>query len=266
MSVSPALVLYVMDILPPRFWETINNEYIYIKILNEMRKFFSFFITVPLLLISQDGICQPEVVDLGLSVKWASCNLGATAPEEYGDYFAWGEVETYYVSDNVQDDSCNGWKSDKSTGYGWTSYKWSDDSGTTFTKYNTDLCYGDVDNNTVLDPEDDAASVSLGGSWRMPTDAEWSELRGRCTWRWTTRDGKEGYMVTGPNGNGIFLPAAGYQYNTRLCDTGINGEYWSSTLRTDRNGFAWGVCFDSDNILKSGYNRYIGFPIRAVTK
>ena len=131
---------------------------------------------------------EHEYVDLGLSVKWATCNMGASSPEEYGDYYAWGETET------------------KST-YDWNTYKWCKGSENTLTKYCTDSDYGTVDNKTVLDPEDDVAHVKWGGNWRMPTDAEIEELRENCIWKWTTQNGKNGYKVTSKkNGNSIFLP------------------------------------------------------------
>ncbi|MDY4512770.1 MAG: hypothetical protein SPE10_04900, partial [Paludibacteraceae bacterium] len=111
-----------------------------------------------------------EYVDLGLSVKWATCNVGASKPEEYGNYYAWGETTT------------------KST-YNWSTYKWCNGSKTTLTKYNTSSSYGTVDNKTVLELADDAARANWGGAWRMPTDAEWTELRENCTWTWITKNG-----------------------------------------------------------------------------
>ena len=167
-----------------------------------------------------------QYVDLGLpsGLKWATCNVGATAPEEYGDYFAWGETEPYYSSQDPLT-----WKAGKSAGYVWESYQWCNGSGTTLTKYVTGSSYGTVDNKTVLDPEDDAARANLGGSWRMPTYENWTELRTECTWTWTAQNGVNGRLVTGPNGNSIFLPAAGCRYNTNL-STGSLGNYWSSSI------------------------------------
>ena len=99
----------------------------------------------------------------------------------------------------------------------WTAYKWYNGSSSSFTKYNTKSIWGKVDNKTVLDPKDDVAHVKLGGSWRMPTDAEWMELKNNCTWTWTTQNGINGYKVTSnKNGASIFLPAAGYRYDTFL--------------------------------------------------
>ena len=133
-----------------------------------------------------------EYVDLGLpsGLKWATCNVGATAPEEYGDYFAWGETET------------------KAT-YDLSNYKWCNGTYESMTKYCTNSEYGIVDNKTTLELSDDAARVNWGGSWRMPTKAEQDELRNtdNCTWEWTTQNGVNGYKVTSKkNGNSIFLP------------------------------------------------------------
>lgn len=207
-----------------------------------------------------------QAVDLGLTsgLKWATCNVGASAPEEYGDYFAWGETEPYYEDGYAQSGSPV-WKSGK-TGYNWASYKWCNGSYSTQTKYCTNSSYGTVDNNTELDPEDDAAAVNWGGSWRMPTDAEWTELRTGCTWTWTTQDGVNGRLVTGPNGNSIFLPAAGYRYNAYLNNAGSYGFYWSSSLSTGRPGLAYGVDFDSGNVNRSSSGRYDGFSVRPVSE
>ncbi|MBR3076094.1 MAG: hypothetical protein IKH11_10140, partial [Bacteroidales bacterium] len=113
--------------------------------------------------------------------------------------------------------------------YDWSTYKWCNGSFITQTKYNTNSSYGTVDNKTVLDPEDDAAHVNWGGSWRMPTAEESDELITKCTWTWTTQNGVNGRLVTGPNGKSIFLPAAGLRYDTYLGSAGSNGYYWSSS-------------------------------------
>ena len=187
-----------------------------------------------------------EYVDLGLSVKWATCNVGANKPEEYGDYFAWGETEP------------------KST-YSWSTYKWCNGSYDTQTKYCTNSSYGTVDNRTVLDKEDDAASVNWGGSWRMPTKAEQDELRQQCTWTWTTQNGVNGYKVTSKsNGNSIFLPAAGYRDDSSLNYAGSGGYYWSGSLYTDYPTSAYVLYFGSDYVGWYGYNRYYGLSVRPV--
>jgi len=209
----------------------------------------------------------PEAVDLGLpsGLKWASFNLGATKPEEYGDYFAWGETEPYYVMKNPLI-----WENGKSSGYSWSTYKWCmNGSSSQLTKYcnNTPSGYnGFTDNKTVLDPEDDAAAVALGGSWRMATYSEWDELKTKCTWTWTTQNGVNGRLVTGPNGNSIFLPAAGYRRGTDLRNVGSYGDYWSSSLYAGSPGTACDVYFDSDNVNWYNYNRYNGFSVRPVSE
>ena len=188
-----------------------------------------------------------EWVDLGLpsGLKWATCNVGANNPEEYGDYFAWGEVKpTDY--------------------YDWSTYKWCNGSYDTQTKYCTDSSYGTVDNKTVLDKEDDAAAVNWGGKWRMPTKAEQDELRQQCTWTWTSKSGVNGYQVTGPNGKSIFLPAAGYRNVSSLNNVGSYGYYWSSSLFTGNPDDACGLDFYSDGVGWDNNGRYYGQSVRPV--
>lgn len=194
-----------------------------------------------------------EYVDLGLSVKWATCNVGASKPKEYGEYFAWGETET-------------------KTSYDWASYKWCNGSSVTLIKYNTTSSYGSVDNKTTLDLEDDVAHVMWGGSWRMPTIAELQELHNNCTWTWYSSDNTEfggiaGYKVTGYSGRSIFLPAAGYFDGTNLNEVGYRGLYWSSSLM-DSPGIAWNINFRSYHV-STGYAfaedcRNYGFTVRPV--
>ena len=173
-----------------------------------------------------------EYVDLGLSVKWATCNVGASTPEGYGYYFAWGETQT------------------KST-YNESTYKWCNGNGSydTLTKYNTNSSYGTVDNKTTLDLSDDAARANWGGSWRMPTSAEQDELRSNCTWTWTSQNGVNGYKVTSKsNGNSIFLPAAGYRNGSSLNHAGSYGNYWSSSLCTGSPIQAYDLYFNSSYV------------------
>ena len=186
-----------------------------------------------------------EYVDLGLSVKWATCNVGATKPEEYGDYFAWGETEPKDY-------------------YDWSTYKWCNGSYDTQTKYCTNSSYGTVDNKTVLDKEDDAAAVNWGGNWRMPTDAEMTELRNNCTWTWTTQNGVKGYQVTGPNGNSIFLPAAGCRRGSSLDDAGSYGVFWSSSLLSGNPHIACALYFNSDSVNWYRNGRRYGPSVRPV--
>jgi hypothetical protein len=190
-----------------------------------------------------------EYVDLGLpsGLKWATCNVGADSPEEYGDYFAWGEVEP------------------KPT-YDWSTYKYGTDWNQ-LTKYCYDRDYGKdgfTDTKTVLDPGDDAATMNWGGTWRMPTIAEQQELIDNCKWNWTTQNGVSGYKVTGPNGNSIFLPAAGYMYEGTLCRDGSRGHYWSSSLYTDGPDRACYVYCYSDYVVWYGSHRDVGRSVRHV--
>ena len=191
-----------------------------------------------------------EYVDLGLpsGTLWATCNVGASSPEEYGDYFAWGETET------------------KST-YNWSSYKWC--SGTTcnssnknLTKYCAEDGYGTVDNVTVLKKEDDVANVVWGGNWRMPTDTEFQELIDNCTWNKVTVTGASkllGYTVTGNNGNSIYLPAAGNEE-----DAGEYGYYWSASLRSNGHSTNANTLEFGDKVEVTGDIRYHGQSIRPV--
>ena len=209
----------------------------------------------------------PEAVDLGLpsGLKWATCNVGANAPEEYGDYFAWGDTEPYYTEGHSQDSPCSDWKDGKSSGYFWPSHQWYNGDYDILTKYNYSSSYGTIDNKTILDPEDDAAYVNWGGSWRMPTDEEWSELIQECTWTWTTQNGVDGRLVTGPNGNSIFLPAAGFRYDTELYLTGNGGVYWSSSLSTNYPSNALYVELDSEVVYMDYFYRCLGQSVRPVS-
>ena len=206
--------------------------------------------------------CPDGAVDLGLSVYWSTCNLSESglvnSPEVYGDYFAWGETSSKL---NVP--------------YEWSSYKWCNGSSTSLTKYSTSSSYGTVDNKTTLYPEDDVAHVILGGSWRMPTDAEWTELREKCSWTWTSNyngTGVAGKIVTsnveGYKDKSIFLPAAGRRYGTFLGGAGSEGYYWSSSLHTSCPYYAWSVYFDFYFHYVSGYDseRFYGISVRPVSE
>ena len=165
-----------------------------------------------------------EWVDLGLpsGTKWATCNVGASSPREYGSYFAWGETKpkSSYTDDNY-------------------------------------MYFSDPN---VLPASADAATANWGAGWRMPTREEMQELRDKCTWTWMSK----GYKVTGPNGNGIFLPAAGYRNVSELYDVGSYGGYWSSSLLSDGTGGAWLLYFNSDKYRVSYSDRGFGLTVRAV--
>lgn len=176
-----------------------------------------------------------EAIDLGLTVKWASFNVGATKPEEFGDYFAWGEVEPKTV-------------------YNWSTYKWCKKMNYDLTKYNKDRWYGTVDNKTTLDLEDDAAHVNWGGSWRMPTRTNIQELIDNCTAIWTTENGVYGHRFTskkeGYTDKSIFIPAAGHRSgsDSSLHGAGSLGYYWSSSLKTDYPNSAHSLFFESREV------------------
>ena len=213
----------------------------------------------------------PEAVDLGLlsGTKWASFNLGASAPEEYGDYYAWGETEPYYSSLDPLT-----WKEGKEVdGYYWSTYKWCKGTNSTMTKYCSDSAYGDngfTDTRTVLDLEDDAAHANLGGKWRMPTYADWTELIDKCTRTWTQQNGVDGYLLTSSNGKSIFLPAAGARKYLRSENVDRKGYYWSSSLFTDYPNYpdlARSFGFDSINFACGDvFERYRGQSVRPVTE
>ena len=200
-----------------------------------------------------------EAVDLGFEMTrgdgtkyklyWAKSNLSEDGlcanPEDYGDYYAWGETET-------------------KSNYSWSTYKFGTSSSGPFSKYNS------TDNNTVLETGpngDDVASKKLGGKGRMPTDEEWTELRTKYTRTWKTNyngTGINGRLVEAPNGNSIFLPAAGERDGTNLSYAGSHGYYWSSSLYTDPPGNAWYINFNSDNVIRYSSSRYNGFSVRPV--
>ena len=178
-------------------------------------------------------------------VFWAYSNLGATKPEDGGDYYAWGETET-------------------KNNYNWDTYKWGN-SRETLTKYNVKKENGVVDNITILEPGDDAAHVVLKGNWRIPTKEEWEQLLKECEWTWTTRNDVKGYEVKSKTtNNSIFLPAAGYMCFLGQLDYGTYGTYWSSSLDTIRPAYAWYLCMYVDNKWVTYNPRTDGRTIRAV--
>ena len=196
------------------------------------------------------GTLPEYAVDLGLpsGTLWADRNVGADAPEAYGDFFAWGETEA------------------KET-YAWNTYSLCEGSNRTMTKYCSQSTYGTVDDKTTLDLEDDAAYVNMGEDWRMPTAAEQQELMTKCTREWTTQNGVNGYKLTGPNNNSIFLPAAGYHTNKLYLNAGNVGYYWSSTLFPNYSYSANVLYFGSDSYnLDNRNNRCIGYSVRAVVR
>ena len=192
-----------------------------------------------------------EYVDLGLpsGTLWATCNVGANKPEEYGDYFAWGETAPKEI-------------------YTWGTYKWCNGTLFSMTKYcrESENGYeGFTDGKGELDLEDDAAYVNWGSSWRMPTMEQEKELVYECTWEWTTHNGVNGRLVTGPNGKTIFLPAAGVRFGSSLNGDGTLARYLSSNLHDEFSFHAYHLYFNSGSIQWDGYDyRYDGYTVRAV--
>lgn len=192
-------------------------------------------------------------VDMGTSVNWAAFNVGATRPEEYGDYFAWGETQ---AKDNYSLSTykwCNSGDSHKLTKYCPTSYPsyWDGD--------------GEPDDKTILDFEDDAARVNWGGTWRLPTDAEWKELKNYCLWERTRYEGIIGFMVYGIGGGGmIFLPSADAVNNPDSHFIIGYSNYWSSSLYTDDPARAMQF-FGVDALYVRDGARYSGRSVRPVT-
>ena len=170
-----------------------------------------------------------EWVDLGLSVKWATCNVGASVPGAYGNYYVWGETKTKssYDSDNCA-----------SYGKSW----------------------GDIGGNSSRD----AARANWGGNWRLPTKSELEELKNNCTWTWTTQNGHNGYKVTGPSGQSIFLPAAGSRLGDTLYSEGGYGNYWGSPPNESDDYGTYTLCFDEGYQDVYWYDRGFGLSVRPV--
>ncbi len=212
------------------------------------------FRATPSVEIERECLCpdghHPHMIDLGLpsGTKWACCNVGASSPEEYGGYYAWGETE-------------------EKSYYDWSTYKYCKGTWDTKTKYCTDSSYGSVDNKTVLDPADDVAHVKWGGSWRMPTTKEIAELLNNCSWTWTIQNGVNGYLVTSKsNGNSIFLPEAGYRWNEGVDGSGSYGHFWSASLHGGISNGAYGLYFYTGYRRQYFNGRDCGLSVRPVTK
>ena len=210
-------------------------------------------------------------IDLGLSVNWATFNVGAAKSEDYGDYYAWGEVEPYYEPGYAQS-VFPIWKSGKSSGYDWTSYQYYSESK--LIKYNSDTSNGFVDDKATLDPEDDVAHVKWGGEWRIPSIAELKELHRYCSWEKIKQNGINGYLVTslvsGYTDRSIFLPAAGSRYDTSLgSGFGNDIDYWSNSRGYDAySALSLLTCYNYDGdpgyVGEDATNRSCGFSVRPV--
>ncbi|MBR1700076.1 MAG: hypothetical protein IJ714_09890 [Bacteroidales bacterium] len=183
-------------------------------------------------------------VDLGLSVRWGTKNIGATSPDAYGDYYAWGETST-------------------KTDYTWATYTLCEGDSNHLKKYNNNSSNGIVDNKTVLEPGDDISTTIYGGNYRMGTDSEWTSLREECVWTWKTNAAVKGYLVSSKKYEGlaIFLPAAGGRSYKNKFSIGSGGFYWSSTCGSTT---AWYVLFSDTSVSRTYYNRFYGLSIRPV--
>ena len=212
--------------------------------------------------VQTDG--RHEYVDLGLpsGTLWATCNVGANKPEEFGNYYAWGETETKSI-------------------FSWTNYKFAGmlctydcDDADYFTKYAVfdSISILFADNKTILEEEDDAATANWGKNWRMPSKSEWNELLSYCTWTWTTRNNVKGYCAKANNGNSIFFPMAGYK--EKFIEEGVEydqseeevGFYWSNLLDDDgyNNENAYLLSFGEEWLEVYDDYRMIGGSVRAV--
>lgn len=186
-----------------------------------------------------------DVVDLGLKVMWASCNLGATKPNMLGEYYAWGEIS---VKEKFNEDT----------------YLYKAKQG--FSKYNNTKLGSEITNDDdlfTLETTDDVAYIKLGNKWRIPTLQDWQELRNKCSWVWSTRQGIKGYLISGPNGRSIFLPVTGYIIDSSTFQLSC-GSYWSSSLDDYISRMAWNLGFDDQHSYMQGYTRFRGCQVRPV--
>lgn len=196
-----------------------------------------------------DNFVSSDWVDLGLpsGLLWAKCNVGANSPQEFGDYFAWGETIT-------------------KSNYDWDTYKYWQDM--LLTKYCGNSAWGYngySDNLNKLEPMDDAATVNMGSQVHTPTKAEWEELIANTTQTYTTIDTTHGILFTGSNGNTMFLPCAGQHYRFfSLFDGNDAGFYWSSSLRENFSYESWFVLFNADTLRVHYVNRPVGYSVRGV--
>ena len=193
-----------------------------------------------------------EYVDLGLpsGTLWATCNVGASKPEDYGNYYAWGETRT-------------------KTTYNWDNYTYANGMADKLTKYCNKSYYGNggfTDNLTTLQSSDDPATAKWGSGWRTPSKAQWEELLANTTNQWTTRNGVKGRLFTSErNGASLFLPAAGYRWDDGLSNAGSHCTYLSRSLSADYPYCAWGLGFNSDFCgMSDKHVRYFGYSVRPV--
>ena len=226
--------------------------------------------------VDRSGVIDGRAyVDLGLpsGTLWATCNIGADSPEDYGLYFAWGETVPYGGTDESNATNYSYAGTYTKTYYYWSTYKYSDGYGALIKYCNdsSDGYNGFTDNLTELLPEDDAATANWGAGWRMPSYDQFNELinSNYTTKTWTTVNGVYGRKITskvaGYVGNFIFLPAAGNHYESSLDYLGSFGNYWSHTLFSVRPGYAKGLVLYSDDIyIHDEFPRANGLSVRPV--
>ena len=212
-------------------------------------------------------VAAPSYVEMGDGLKWATCNLGASKPEEEGDYYAWGETKPYYTNLNPLT-----WKEGRPYyGYECNTHFIFDDTGFKSIKYSL------KDKKLVLEPADDAARATYGGKWRIPTEAEWTALTNENNYTWVKgqKNGVEGYTVTskvkGYEGNSIFLPLTRHFIGATLMKKAFTPGYWSSTIQEKQNYADWDLSAQhfefttSSSPVSKSEGRYLGYPIRAVS-
>ena len=262
-AVSQSLVIYLLE------GHNVGEIYDYMRSLNQCHDFDvndinDQFLYVLTTCFEMDGSPEitwydappgpapgtPEFVDLGLpsGTLWATCNVGANASEEYGDYFAWGETEPKAV-------------------YNAGNYRYCNGSENALTKYCNDAGHGYngfTDNLTTLLPEDDAATANWGNNWRTPTEAEWQELLNNTSITWTAQNGVNGRLFTASNGNSLFMPAAGFTSESGLNLDNYGGRYWSSSLELDNPSNAWNNSFYSGDYGMDSGRRAAGRSVRPV--
>ena len=224
------------------------------------------------------GIVLTNADGTSYNLYWAESNLCESGlcpkPEDFGDYYAWGETQPYYTSGHSLDDPCSDWRSGRESGYYWGSYGLCNGDNNKLTRYcppdRADYWggQGSPDGKTEFSDygyADDAARAVLGGEWRMPTRKEWTSLCEQCDWTWINVNGVVGYQFTADNGNSIFIPAAGYRMDDVLREVGSSANYWSSTADTEYPDYAWYLFTKKDRYVGEYHSsRYYGHSVRPV--
>ena len=189
-------------------------------------------------------------IDLGLpsGTMWATCNIGSDTPEEYGDYYSWGEIT-------------------KKDLFNWGSYIYCNGNNNQLNKYCNDSRFGYdgfTDTLSVLQDGDDVAKVVWGNGWRIPSQQEWYELIGYCSHNWTNQNGVNGIVFTSPNGGSLFFPAAGYYFENELINAEAIGYYWSNSINPSAPIYSKGMSFSSNDYAVGSMWRCYGIPVRPV--